>query len=164
MTRLRTRLTTTLLITALIALPLALSAAEISRPQPSLPTEPLVITGQDGQRHTFTVEVAKTPGQQEVGLMFRTSVAPDAGMIFDWGTPRQSQMWMRNTLVPLDMVFIAADGTIRHIAENTVPHSLAIIDGREPVLATLELAAGVTAQDDIRVGDKVTAPEFGPGK
>ncbi len=151
-------------LAAVLAMPAPVVAADLTKPQPTLPTEPLVITGQDGQRHAFTVEVAKSAAQQEVGLMFRTAVAPDAGMIFDWGTPRQSQMWMRNTLVPLDMVFIGEDGTIRHIAENTVPHSLAIIDGREPVLATLELEAGITARDNIRVGDKVTAPEFAAGK
>ena len=66
-------------------------------------------------------------------------------------------MWMKNTVAPLDMVFINADGTIRSIAENTVPQSLAVIDSRGPVRATLELAAGTTARLDIRVGDKVDA-------
>ena len=79
-------------------------------------------------------------------MMFRTSVPPDGGMLFDWGLPRASQMWMQNTLVSLDMVFINDDGTIRSIAENTVPRSLAVIDSRGPVRATLELAAGTTAQ------------------
>jgi hypothetical protein len=76
-------------------------------------------------------------------------------MLFDWGSPRDSQMWMRNTLAPLDMVFINADGTIRSIAEDTVPESLAVIDSHGPVRATLELAAGTTARLNIRVGDKV---------
>jgi hypothetical protein len=82
-------------------------------------------------------------------------------MLFDWGAPKDSQMWMRNTLAPLDMVFINADGTIRHIAEHTVPQSLAIIDSHGPVRATLELAAGTTQRLDIRVGDKVLSPIFG---
>ena len=82
-------------------------------------------------------------------------------MLFDWGYPRASQMWMRNTLVPLDMVFINADGTVRSIAENTVPRSLAVIDSRGPVRATLELAAGTTAKLNIRVGDKVQQRIFG---
>jgi uncharacterized membrane protein (UPF0127 family) len=82
-------------------------------------------------------------------------------MLFDWGTPRDSQMWMKNTLVPLDMVFIGQDGTIRAIAENTVPESLAVIDSRGPARATLELAAGTTARLNIRVGDKVAQRIFG---
>jgi uncharacterized membrane protein (UPF0127 family) len=93
--------------------------------------------------------------------MFRTSVPRDGGMLFDWGTPRDSQMWMKNTLVPLDMVFISEDGTIRAIAEDTVPESLAVIDSRGPVRATLELAAGTTARLNMRVGDKVAQRIFG---
>jgi hypothetical protein len=82
-------------------------------------------------------------------------------MLFDWGTVRESQMWMRNTIASLDMVFINADGTIRAIAENTVPESLAVIDSRGPVRATLELAAGTAARLNIRVGDKVQQRIFG---
>jgi uncharacterized membrane protein (UPF0127 family) len=96
-----------------------------------------------------------------VGLMFRTEVAPDEGMIFDWGSPRESSMWMRNTLVPLDMLFIAADGRIHRIAERTVPLSLATIDSRGPVRATLELRGGIAAERDIRVGDRVLHRLFG---
>ncbi len=135
--------------------------ADITKAQPELPKEKLVIVTHDGKRHVFHIEVAKTPEQQTVGLMFRKAVPPDGGMLFDWGEPRESQMWMRNTLVPLDMVFINQDGTIRSIAEDTVPESLAIIDSRGPVRATLELAGGITERLDIRVGDKVLAPTFG---
>jgi uncharacterized protein len=134
---------------------------EPTGPQPELPKEKLVITTHDRVKHVFNVEMALRPEQQITGLMFRTSVPPDGGMLFDWGTPRDSQMWMKNTLVPLDMVFINQDGTIRSIAENTVPESLAVIDSRGPVLATLELAAGTTARLGIRVGDKVTQRIFG---
>jgi uncharacterized protein len=130
-------------------------------PQPELPKERLVITTRDGVQHEFMVEMAKTPDQQTVGLMFRPSVPPDGGMLFDWGSPRESQMWMRNTIASLDMVFINADGTIRSIAENTVPQSLAVIDSRGPVRATLELAASTTARLNIRVGDKVQQRLFG---
>jgi uncharacterized protein len=107
------------------------------------------------------VEMATTSDQQTVGLMSRPSVPAEGGMLFDWGIPRDSQMWMRNTIAPLDMVFINADGTIRSIAENTVPQSLAVIDSRGPVRATLELAAGTTARLNIRVGDKVQQRIFG---
>ncbi len=130
-------------------------------PQPELPKERLVIVTRDGTAHEFHVEMALTPDQQIVGLMFRPSVPADGGMLFDWGKPRDSQMWMHNTIAPLDMVFINADGTIRSIAENTVPESMAIIDSRGPVRATLELAAGTTARLNIRVGDKVQQRIFG---
>jgi uncharacterized protein len=105
--------------------------------------------------------MALTPDQQTVGLMFRPSVPAEGGMLFDWGISRDSQMWMRNTIAPLDMAFINADGTIRSIAENTVPESLAVIDSHGPVRATLELAAGTTARLNIRVGDKVQQRIFG---
>jgi uncharacterized protein len=130
-------------------------------PQPELPKEKLVIVARNGKEHVFNVEMALSPDQQVTGLMFRQSVPPDGGMLFDWGAPRDSKMWMKNTLVPLDMVFINADGTIRSIAENTVPQSLAPIDSRGPVRATLELAGGTTAQLDIRVGDRVRQRIFG---
>ncbi|MBN8902927.1 MAG: DUF192 domain-containing protein, partial [Rhodospirillales bacterium] len=126
-----------------------------------LPKEKLVIVTRDGKQHVFMVEMALTGDQQTVGEMFRTKVPEDGGMLFDWGAPRESQMWMRNTLVPLDMVFINADGTIRSIAENTVPQSLAIVDSRGPVRATLELAGGLTAKLGIRVGDRVKQRIFG---
>jgi uncharacterized membrane protein (UPF0127 family) len=152
------------LLAALIAVPLAYAWAqrpEPTGPQPILPTEKLVIVTKAGKSHIFTVEMALSPEQQEVGEMFRPTVPEDGGMLFDWVSPRESQMWMKNTLAALDMVFINADGTIRSIAENTVPRSLATIDSRGPVRATLELAAGVTAKLDIRVGDKVQHRLFG---
>jgi uncharacterized protein len=130
-------------------------APEPTGPQPELPKEKLVIVTHDGQPHVFNVEMALKQDQQTVGEMFRTTVPDDGGMLFAWNFPRNSQMWMRNTLVPLDVVFINADGTIRSITENTTPRSLAIIDSHGPVRATLELAAGVTAKLDIRVGDTV---------
>ena len=139
----------------------AADAAPATVAQPELARQPLVIVGTDGVRHAFSVEMATTPEQQETGLMFRTSVPADGGMLFDWGAPRQSMMWMKNTLVPLDMLFIAADGTVSHIAENTVPHSLAVIDGRAPARATLELAAGTAQRLNLTVGAKVEGAGFG---
>ena len=151
-----------LLFATLLILPLAHArAAEPTQAQAVLPKEKLVIVTKDGKHHTFQVEMAMTPQQQRVGLMFRTSVPPDGGMLFDWGTPRDVPMWMENTLVPLDMVFINADGTIRAIAENTVPQSLANIPSHGPVRATLELAGGTTAKLNIVVGDKVLQRIFG---
>lgn len=144
------------------ALTMAQAAApDPTGPQPELKKEKLVISGRGGTEHVFNVEMALTQEQQTVGEMFRPSVPADGGMLFDWGFPRPMQMWMRNTLAPLDMVFINADGTIRAIAEDTTPRSLAAIDSRGPVRATLELAAGTTARLDIRVGDTVKQRIFG---
>ena len=133
-----------------------------SGPQPELPRQKLVIVTHDGLRHDFMVEMALSSDQQMTGLMFRPSVPADGGMLFDWGAERSSLMWMKNTLASLDMIFISADGHIRSIAERTVPQSLATIDGRFPVRATLELAAGTTERLDIRVGDVVENPIFKP--
>jgi uncharacterized membrane protein (UPF0127 family) len=132
-------------------------------PQPELPKERLVIVTRDGKAHEFNVEMALTSEQQTVGLMNRPTVPADGGMLFDWGAPRESSMWMRNTISSLDMVFINADGTIRAIAERTVPQSLATINSRGPVRATLELAAGTTERLNIRVGDTVKQRIFGNG-
>jgi len=134
---------------------LALPAAAQTGPQPELPKEQLVIVTHDGARHVFHVEMALSMDQQITGLMFRPSVPADGGMLFDWGSPRESEMWMRNTLSSLDMIFINADGSIRSIAERTVPQSLAVIDSRGTVRATLEVAAGTAERLNIRVGDKV---------
>lgn len=130
-------------------------------PQPELPKEKLVIVTRDGKSHEFNVEMALTPDQQTVGLMNRPSVPADGGMLFDWGRPRESSMWMKNTISSLDMVFINADGTIRSIGERTVPLSLATVQSRGPVRATLELAAGTTERLGIRVGDTVKQRIFG---
>lgn len=130
-------------------------------PQPVIePLEELVIVTRGGRRHAFRVEVARTPDQQTVGLMFRPSVPADGGMLFDWGRPRESSMWMRNTLVPLDMLFITEEGRVHRIVERTVPHSLVPVDSRGPVRATLELAGGTAERLGIRVGDRVEHPIF----
>ncbi len=155
-----------LLLAALTLLPLApywLRAQEVdeTKAQPALPKEKLTIVTSDGKSHEFMVEMATTPPEQEIGLMFRTSVPPGTGMLFDWGGVRDSTMWMKNTVAPLDMLFMNADGTIHHIAENAVPQSLAEISSGGDVRATLEVAAGTAARLHIRVGDKVRQRIFG---
>ena len=132
-------------------------------PQPKLATESLTIISDDGKSHVFKVEVAKSEQQQDTGLMFRPEVAADTGMLFPWPQPQVSEMWMKNTITPLDMVFIGADGTVKAIAEDTVPYSLRSISSGVPVLATLELQAGITAAENINVGDKVIAKQFSGG-
>ena len=118
---------------------------------------PLSIQGPGGT-HRFTVEVAAAPEEQERGLMFRQSVAPDKGMIFPMGQPRVATFWMKNTLIPLDMIFIRGDGTIARIEPNTVPMSLDMVSSLEPVTAVLELAGGRSAELGIRAGDRVSWP------
>ncbi|WP_297490020.1 DUF192 domain-containing protein [Acidocella sp.] len=132
-------------------------------PQPMLPTEQLSITADDGKVYNFTVELAATPQEQAYGLMFRPTVAADAGMLFPNDPPVAVQFWMKNTIAPLDMVFIGPDGKIISIAENTVPYSLRPIPSGGIVAATLELQGGITATDDINIGDKVVAKQFGGG-
>ena len=88
-------------------------------------------------------------------------MAANEGMLFDWGQPRESSMWMRNTITSLDMLFITANGTVLRIAERTVPRSLASISSNGPVRATLELAAGTAERLGIRVGDRVEQRIFG---
>jgi uncharacterized membrane protein (UPF0127 family) len=142
----------------------SLAYAEPQAAQPILATEKIAIITHDGTKHLFNLEMAVTEEEQETGLMFRTAVPADGGMIFDWGSPRDVPMWMENTLIPLDMVFVRADGTIGKIAENTVPMSLANIGSGGPVRATLELQSGITATLDIRVGDHVQGAMFAPIK
>ncbi len=152
---------------ALLLAPLALLAGQAAGqtgPQPRLPTEKLVIVTRAGVRHEFTVEMAIQPEQQMTGLMFRPSVAPNEGMLFDWGGPRESNMWMRNTITSLDMLFITQAGVIHRIAERTVPYSLASIESRGPVRATLELAAGTAERLGLRIGDKVEQRIFGTAR
>ncbi len=119
---------------------------------------PLTVTTAAGKAHRFTVEVARTPEEQAQGLMNRQSVAPDAGMIFPMEPPRAASFWMKNTLVPLDIIFVRADGTIARIEENTVPLSLEPVLSTEPVAAVLELAGGRSAELGIKAGDRVTWP------
>ena len=125
--------------------------------------EPLTIaTGSDAD--LFTVEIADSDVLRERGLMFRQRLPGDHGMLFDFGAPKPAAMWMKNTYIPLDMLFIRADGSIAYIAENTVPKSLDVIGVREPVLAVLELAGGTTAKLGIRAGDKVYHRIFNTAK
>lgn len=151
-----------MLLACLVLLPaMACAQGGPSAAQPELPKEKLAIVTRDGVRHDFSVEMALTPQQQETGLMFRPAVPADGGMLFDWGLPRDMAMWMRNTVAPLDMLFINPDGSIRRIAENTTPQSLATIPSNGAVRGTLELAAGTAARLHIRVGDKVEQRIFG---
>ena len=125
----------------------------------SFEESPLTVEAADGQ-FEFLVEMAVSPAQRSQGLMFRESLAEDRGMLFDFGRPQRAAMWMRNTYVPLDMLFIDEDGQITQIAANTQPLSDAVIASREPVRAVLELRGGVSAKLGIEPGDRVIHPLF----
>jgi uncharacterized protein len=118
---------------------------------------PLTITTAT-RTHQFKVEMARTETEQARGLMFRTHLAPDRGMIFPMVPARSASFWMKNTLIPLDMIFIRFDGTIARIAARTTPQSLAPVSSGEPVAAVLEIAGGRAAQLGISVDDRVTWP------
>jgi Uncharacterized conserved protein len=123
--------------------------------QTSFEQEDLLIQTKSGKVHNFTVELALTAEQRSQGLMHRESMPKDHGMLFDFGETRPVSMWMRNTPLPLDMLFIERDGTISHIHRKAVPFSEAIIDSRGPVHFVLELNGGRAAALGIEVGDRV---------
>jgi len=129
----------------------------LERSPAGLEQVPLTILSK-GKQHNFVVEVARSEQEQEQGLMFRQSLAPDRGMIFPMEPPRQASFWMKNTLIPLDMVFIRPDGTIANIGENAVPLSLDPVISMEPVAAVLEIPGGRAAELGIGPGDKVEWP------
>ena len=136
------------------AVPMAGCSQDASETE-SVATIPVTITAKD-QTHRFNVEVARTDAEQDKGLMFRTSLPADGGMLFPFEKPRIGSFWMKNTLIPLDMIFIRADGSIDRIAENTIPESLEPVVSGGEVSAVLELAGGTAARLNIDETAKVT--------
>jgi uncharacterized protein len=108
-----------------------------------------------GKTRIFTAEVAGTSMEQAKGMMFRTGLADNKGMIFPFREPKVASFWMKNTVIPLDIIFIRANGTIESIAENTIPYSTSPVEAGEPVTAVLELRGGLTAELGIGAGDMV---------
>jgi uncharacterized membrane protein (UPF0127 family) len=147
----------------LIAALLVLAAVPSSRAQPrqdalipldAFPQTTLQIKS-GAQTHTFGIWLAQTPEQQEQGLMFVRDLAENRGMLFVSEQPRVFNMWMKNTYIALDMVFIGKDGRIAKIAERTVPHSLATVSSDVPVTAILEIKGGEAARRTLHRGDVV---------
>ena len=121
--------------------------------------EPLTIVTATG-RHSFQVEVMRTPDQRAKGLMHRQHLPADRGMLFDFGRVEPVAMWMQNTYIPLDMFFIAADGRIVRITERTEPLSTRTLPSGEPVLSVLELNGGAAETIGAKVGDRIEHPLF----
>jgi len=127
----------------------------LERSPAGLEQVPLTITTAKGRKHRFTVEVARTPEEQMYGLMNRQSLGPKRGMLFPKEPPQPAGFWMKDTLIPLDIVFIAPGRRILRIEENTVPLSLDPVSSGEAVEAVLEIAGGRSAELGIAAGDMV---------
>ena len=140
----------------LLALILIAACAQTSA---ALPLETIVIDTHSGPAR-FKVEVAADLESQEHGLMYRKHLAPDAGMIFDFRRAQFVTFWMKDTYIPLDMLFVRADGTISTIEPNAIPESTEPIRSREPIVAVIELNGGRAHDLGIEPGDKVHASEF----
>lgn len=133
----------------------------VASPASALEKSALKIISQKAT-HRFTVELAQSREEQEQGLMHRATLAKNEGMLFPQSPERVMRMWMKNTEIPLDMLFIDSAGHIVYIAPMTTPNSTKVISRDTPVLAVLELAGGVAAEKNIRVGDRVEHEIFVP--
>ncbi|MFG1349649.1 DUF192 domain-containing protein [Xanthobacter autotrophicus] len=147
------------LVLALALSPLAPALAEPAPAAQATSLEALEITSAKGVV-TFEVEVARTDEQRTNGLMYRKSLGERAGMLFDFKVDQPVYMWMKNTYIPLDMLFIRADGSIARIAAMTTPLSTQTISSGEPVRAVLEIAGGQARKLGIAAGDRVAHPVF----
>lgn len=147
------------LITAFIGMPVSAFSGE--SPGIVFEVSELTIVHGDNRYH-FRIEVANTGLTRQRGLMERRHLDANAGMLFDYGTPKQIHMWMKNTFIPLDMVFIDKFGKIIGIVANTTPLSTKVIASPGPVLAVLELNAGTAARLSIEIGDRIVHELFQP--
>ena len=134
--------------------------AVASAPAGAASFQPLEIVTKNGVQ-VFSVEMATTDEEKQTGLMYRKELADGKGMLFDFNPEQEVSMWMKNTYVSLDMIFIRADGRILRIAENTEPLSTRIISSKGPARAVLEVVAGTAQKYGIRPGDRVGHPLFG---
>jgi uncharacterized membrane protein (UPF0127 family) len=147
----------TAILAVIVALAVYLAMREINawraaQPQPTLPEAPFVIDSARGSIR-FNVELATTKPQQERGLMFRRSLGPDQGMLFDLHTERRVALWMKNTLIPLDMLFFDKDGVLVFIVHEAKPMSLKPLGPHRPVRAVLEVLGGRSNALGLEPGD-----------
>jgi uncharacterized membrane protein (UPF0127 family) len=144
--------------TLLVLFGLLLLSPVVAAPH-HLPVEKVVIETQRGLR-VFTLEIAADDASRETGLMHRTNLARNGGMLFDFGKPVMTAFWMKDTPLPLDMLFVRADGTISTVAARAVPFSTAEIVSAEPIRAVIEIHGGLAQALDIAPGDRVRAAIF----
>ncbi len=155
-------LLTALLALAALAPPAARAVdADSAAPLSSFPTEPVAVETRSARRHVFRAWRAETAEQREQGLMFVKSMAEDEAMIFLYEPPQYVAMWMKNTFLPLDMLFVDARGCVVGVKERATPHSLATIESGGPVAVVVELNAGTVAARGIRRGDRLLRPSAG---
>jgi len=149
------------LFAALVAVPAACQPAAnpvaLERSAAGLDQVPLMIVS-SGKTHRFTVEVARSVEQQQMGMMNRNSLAPDRGMIFPYDPPQPVAFWMKDTLISLDLIYVAPGGKILRIEANAVPLSLDQLPSGGPIEAVLELAGGRSAELGLKPGDQVSWP------
>lgn len=134
--------------------PIIFPTPKIIEAEPFIHDE-LKIESQDGQTHNFKIELALTPRQQAKGMMGRTLMPEDTGMLFVFKNVATRSFWMKNTLIPLDMLFIARDGTINQVHDSAIPHNLTPVVSKQPAYAVLELKGGISKQLAIKSGDKI---------
>ncbi|HBB54787.1 MAG TPA: DUF192 domain-containing protein [Hyphomonadaceae bacterium] len=132
----------------------------LSSPAGAQEREPLTIVTADGQRHAFSIDLADTAQERQLGLMNVESIADDYGMLFDFGQTAPVSMWMKNTLLSLDMLFVGEDGTVKSIARRTKPLSTRTIPSGAPVKAVLEIRGGRASELGVKVGDRIEHPLF----
>ncbi len=149
-----------LLLVLTPALPASVMAQAARSVQQGDLLEQLTVVTENGGQYAFQVEVARTDEQRARGLMFRKFMPQDRGMLFDFKTEQPVMMWMRNTYMPLDMVFIARDGRVINVAENTEPLSERTIASAAPAFSVLELNAGVARKIGLKSGDRIEHPLF----
>jgi len=138
----------------------ALTQASYSQ-QEKLPIQPVTVRMSDGTEHIFQSEMALTQQQQAQGMMFRTQMAPDDGMLFIFGEVRRASFWMRNTLIPLDIIFVRANGRIANIVANAAPETDSHRRSTGRVAAVLEIPGGRAAELGIKAGDLIIHPLLG---
>jgi uncharacterized membrane protein (UPF0127 family) len=157
--------TVRILLTALTLLGLSCASADDGKNDTQsldrdFPRSTLQIASADAKLHTFRVWVADTEARRSRGLMHVKQMDADAGMLFVYPRTQKVAMWMKNTFLPLDMLFVAADGRIINIAANTKPQSLDTVEAATDALGVIELNAGIAAKLNIRSGSQVIHPAF----
>ena len=152
-----------ILLAALLLVVLPMHSVSAQSNAPALETllrDKVTIQTQDNKVYDFNVELALTPRQQAKGLMLRTFMDNEAGMLFLFNEEAPRRFWMKNTLIPLDIIFIRENGIIHHIHENAQPHDLSGAPSNGPVSAVLEINGGLSEKLGIKKGDRLIHPVF----